>query len=750
MTLPLPRRPGATYALADVGFLDFETRSATADVRVNGAYAYACEADIVVGAYAIGGGPVEIAAVENFGAPLSWRHPALKALREHHKRVVAGKAIWCAWNAGFDRCAWNYSTADFPALAPTHIVDAMVQASAAGLPADLKRAARAIGGAQKDAAGRDLIKLFCLPGGEGTPQTHPEAWREFLNYAGADVEAMRSVWQATRQLPAAEWAEYFAMERINERGVGIDLQMVVQAARLAAEDKLHAAREIRNLTAGRVQSVDTVQQMTAWLYQVLPQDIRELLIESEAEIDEETGEELEPEQRRLRRPLVQRLIAYCQGKPHLARAERVLQIRLFGGSKTPAKFARMRASAVDGVLYGQYVFNGAGQTGRASSRGCQVHNLARDALPYELDAIDALRAGANYAQFAQVGGTTDPVARKLSLLIRPAFVPADGNVFVWSDWSQIEARILPWLANTPEAEARLDIFRKVDADPRKPDLYTRTAAILSKVAVKDVTKAMRQRGKVAELALGYGGGVRALLNMAAGYGLHLETDEARATVDAWREVNPWCVEFWGAYAPDGLSHGLWGAVNDALRAPGIIFGAGRIRYVFLMNYLGGSLLCVLPSGRCLTYRNIKYETVVEKDKRGRMLKVGSQLRFARGYGRVKLWAGMLAENCVQAVAADILRGTLVRLEREPVQLHTHDEVLLSVPLTDAIAAKRRLRAVMQQGFDWSKGLPLMSEETIGYCYSKSEAAHETEAGIRAVLQQERDREPHVRVVSGEL
>jgi len=393
---------------------------------------------------------------------------------------------------------------------------------------------------------------------------------------------------------------------------------------------------------------------------------------------------------------------------------RLLQIRLYGGSKTPAKFQKMLDSHVDGVLFGQYVFNGAAQTGRASSKGVQIHNLARDVLPDESTAIDAVVAGEPYEVLEAIGEDT-PVARKLSLLIRPSFIPvAEDRVFVWSDWSQIEARILPWLAGD---EKRLQIFRGVDADPKVPDLYTRTAADISHVPLAAVDKPIRQRGKVAELALGFGGGIGALQNMGAAYGLHLGDAEARVIVERWRAANQWCVEFWQA---------LKTAVDRALELPGTIQTAGRIRYTYKPDYLGGTLFAILPSLRLLTYRDIRYERVADLDEDDKVVGYSTHLRFARGHGRVKLWHGMLCENAVQAVAADVLRGTLRRLEESgafDVRLHTHDEVLLECPIEAAEHVKAELRHVMQQGFDWSQGLPLMSEETVAYYYSKSEGAH---------------------------
>jgi DNA polymerase len=392
-----------------------------------------------------------------------------------------------------------------------------------------------------------------------------------------------------------------------------------------------------------------------------------------------------------------------------------LQIRRYGGSSTPAKFARILAQHVDGALFGQYVFNGAGQTGRASSRGVQVHNLARDALEAEPELLDAIGSGADYDSFANVGDDT-PVARKLSLLIRPTFVPKDGNVFVWSDWSQIEARVLPWLCDHyAGATSRLQIFRDVDADPSLPDLYTRTAAVLSHARIEAVTKPMRQRGKVAELALGYCGGVGALQNMAAGYGLHLSDAEARTIVDQWRAANPWAINF---------SRELWDAVQNAWHHPGASYKAGRVSFIYADRLgFGDTLYCQLPSGRLLTYRALRYENVPVKNSSDEVVGYSRELTFARGYGRQKLWPGMFSENITQAVAADFLRGTLVILENEcrdwmPVRLHTHDEIVTETTTGEADEASWLLGKIMRRGFSWSDGLPLMSEETIGYYYTK--------------------------------
>jgi len=707
---------GPTFPVERIGFVDFETRGRV-DISA-GAYRYATEADAVVLSYAIGTGPIRRIAVDRFPATLDMVDLPTEFLAFHAK-VMTGGGIWAAWNASFDRAIWNYAATGFPELKPHQIIDVMAQAVASGLPPDLSAAAVASHSVHKLASGRELIRLFCLPDSTGTPASHPQEWAAFLDYADRDIDAMRSVFLGTRQLPPAEWREYWAMEAINDRGAAIDLPMVEAASRLAAEDKERANDELRAITGDSQMTVDMVKRLTAWLLDRLPEEGRAIITKRDEEVDED-GVVTKPAKHALTRRQVERLIAYVgatdQNTEKGVLISRLLQIRLYGGSKTPAKFAKMLASHVDGVLYGQYVFNGAAQTGRASSRGVQVHNLARDTLPNELAVIDAIIGGCKYDDLSAPPGA-DPVARQLSLLIRPAFVPAGDNVFVWSDWSQIEARVLPWLAgDDPGARERLDVFRAVDNDPTVPDLYTRTAAVLSHLPIEQVTKPVRQRGKVAELALGFGGGVGALQNMAAGYGLHLEDAEARQTVDDWRAANPWCVEFWEE---------LEDAVETAMRLPGLPQRAGRIVYTFAREYLGGSLFCQLPSGRFLTYRNLRYERVEEKDDDGQTLRTVRQLRFSRGHGRVKLWRGMLAENVVQAVAADVLRGTLRRLVDDGycVRLHTHDEVLVETNLSEAASTSARLREVMQRGFDWSEGLPLMSEETLGYYYSKHEGSH---------------------------
>lgn len=342
----------------------------------------------------------------------------------------------------------------------------------------------------------------------------------------------------------------------------------------------------------------------------------------------------------------------------------------------------------------------------------------------------------------------DPPAKKLSKLLRPAFIARPGKTLVWGDWSAIEGRVLPWLAGTAQAEKKLDIFRESDNDKSKPDVYLRTAADLlsdgplvgmsageiwaifndKSHKLNKVAKDLRQsRGKVPELSLGFGGGLGALQAMATNYGVYVDDNTARSVVTAWRAANPWARAFWGTHDRNESS-GLWGAACSALENPNTIYSAGRVAYVFDPDYLSGTLFCALPSGRLLTYPNIKWRWDSVKDKKTGKVKEVFRLSFIKGHGRSGLWYGKLAENVTQAEAASVLRRTLKRLAYEedfdsymPVVMHTHDEVVCEPDDDEAVITevKELLLAIMQENQDWDEGLPLKSEIGGGWYYSKA-------------------------------
>lgn len=316
-----------------------------------------------------------------------------------------------------------------------------------------------------------------------------------------------------------------------------------------------------------------------------------------------------------------------------------------------------------------------------------------------------------------------PIARNLSRLIRPAIIARPGKTLVWCDWSAIEARTLPWLANSRGAEKVLDIFRENDKDPSAPDIYRIEAAnIFNKPAAEIGKGPERQTGKVAVLSLGFGGAEGALMAMATNYGIHLAPAQQTHIVQTWRANNPWARSFWGAHGREG-SYGLWGAINSAIENPDTIFEAGRVAYVFDRSYLGGTLFCALPCGRLLSYPAIRWEKREIKDKKTGEVSERVQLTYVKGYGRSAMWYGKAAENITQAAAGSLLRGKLVQLrefeEWMPVVAHTHDEIVVECDDADVEETEETLQEIMTANDDWNQGLPLAAEATVEFYYTKA-------------------------------
>ena len=529
----------------DIVWMDFESAGAR-DLKAAGTIGYATDAATraIVLAYAIGNAPAR--AWHADGAILDWED-APDDLCSAFDRG----AIIAAWNASFDSAVWNYATLKFPFLVPERVIDVMVQAGVSNLPTDLERASRALGGAGKQKDGKKLIKLFSIEA--AAPRAHLAEWQQFLAYARQDVEAMRDVYRQTRPLPLAEWREYWAFERINRRGVTIDVPFVTRAAALAAEDAGAIGRRLVELTDGAVTRVTQAKRIATWLHDLLPDAaMREVLMVGGAiDADDEDEDEAADLEFSLTRDRVARVLAMLEAKQANGglnaaemRAHEAATLRLYGAGASPKKFVRLTAQQVDGELRDQYRFAGAGQTGRLSSRGAQIQNLTRDVINEhggdEAALVDMIADGGSYAALAAANPIDMPVARKLALIVRPALVAAPKKLFVWSDWSTLEARVNPWLAASPDAERVLDTFRANDADPSLPDNYMIAAAdVLHKNEPSGITKTERWMGKVVILACGFGGSIGALKAMALSYHINLDNAEARRIIDAWRSANSW-------------------------------------------------------------------------------------------------------------------------------------------------------------------------------------------------------------------
>jgi DNA polymerase len=728
------------FSGSDLVWLDFESTSAL-DLKAVGTLRYATDASTraILLAYAIGDAPARTWHAD--GTILNWTDAPIDL-----SAAVDRGATLATWNAAFDAAIWNYGAIAFPFLPPVRVIDVMIQAGVSNLPIDLESASRALGGVGKQKDGKKLIRLFSVEG--AAPSEHPEEWQRFLSYARQDVEAMRDVYRRTRPLPLEEWQQYWAFEHVNRRGVMIDMPFVRAAAVLAAEDAVASGHRLNELTGGIVTRVTQAKRIATWLHDNLAEAaMREVLTvgvltDSDNDCDaddDDDDDEAEPQEFSLKRERVERLLAMLEVKrangglnANETKAREVATLRLFGAGASPKKFARLEAQQVDGVLCGQYRFAGASMTGRMASRGAQIQNLARDVLGEdgvaEAPLVDAIADGCGYATLAAAEPVDVPVARKLALLVRPALIAAPKRVFVWSDWSAIEARITPWLAASEGAEAVLDIYRANDRDPSLPDIYTVAAADILHKNPSTVTKAERQIGKIVVLSCGFGGGVGALSRMALAYRIHLEPAEARRIVDAWRNANFWASQFWGAHR-DGDSFGLWGAAMSAWELPGQITTAGRIAFTYREDYLGGALFLALPSGRLLTYPRPRWRDVDVLDKDGNPTgEKRRELSFRRAHGRAKLWKGVFCENATQACAADLLRATATRIETNPalafmpIRMTCHDEIVVEVDEARAEEAKAILRREMLILPEWAAGLPLQSEEWTCCWYTKSKAA----------------------------
>lgn len=739
--------------MADLCFLDFETEGP--DLTVIGTMNYVLDPSTapLLLSWAINNGPMQLWCRDLSATlhPEVWAyvlsrcstgafHPDLHAI------AANPQGYFVAWNMGFDRAvAQQIATPEygFPPMPIEKTLDAMAQASASNLPGKLDMAGKVLKLGTKTINGGAMMKRFAdttrpKPGDraeiealdpgkaqENAIFTAIAAWRLYLDYSEQDTELMRQVWNVTRPLDGDEWAEYWVNEHINNKGMKADLEVCAGASRYRDEEAEHVAAQCAEITKGVVARPTMSKAINEWLYPRLPTDIGELMVK---ERDPDTGEVL-----RLTgsKDVITRLMEeiHLSDTPPGEEVYDLLELLQYGRASSAVKFQKILDQACDGRLCYSYVFNGAGQTGRFSSRGVQVHNLVRDFLPNELDVLDMIAAGAPIEKLRSVyipdkvskdndalnkqraaKGTTS-VSAVLSRLIRPTFVAEEKKLWVWSDWSAIEARVAPWLADTADADrAVLAAFRD------GTDLYLLNAEAIFSVPYDQLVeklengdpgaKAMRQAGKVAVLALGFLGGVGALRAMARGYGMRLSNEEAKIIVDGWRDRNRWARKF-----GDACERAAYEAIANPLRR----CAAGKLIYTYVPQLMGGSLVCYMPDGRPLMYPMAR---IVDVEKFG---KPDKAISYLNGAGRRTLWNGLQVENATQGLAASLLRGTLVRVHQrfdDVLVGDTHDEVICEVDETRAWAFAEQLEAVMVEGFQWSQGLPLAAETTVNWYYSK--------------------------------
>jgi DNA polymerase len=625
-------------------WIDFETRSRV-DLGSKGVYNYAQDmsTEVLCMSYAFDDGEV-----------VTWtpNQPFPECIYAHKGPIYAH-------NAAFERLIFwyvlqiNFDLEQFYCTA--------TQARANCAPGSLEDVGRfASVSMKKDHRGAQLIRLLSIPQADGTFREDAALMAEMIQYCEQDVRAMREISKAMRPLSAEELADYHVNERINDRGVLVDVPLAKAAMRYAHDELVEIEERVAELTDGEITSVRS-PKMREWVLERVGDEAKKLmLVKDKYSID---------------KTVRANLLAMENPDEIPPAVAEVIQCADDLWASSVAKFSRMAdlADDEDCRVRGAFVFAGGAATGRASSYGLQVHNFTRKCAK-EPDAVrQAMVRGHNI-----VPAYGKRVTDVLRGMLRPALIPAPGKHFVVADWSAIEGRVNPWLASSPAGEAKLDVFR------RKLDPYKVNAAATYSVPYEEVTGEQRQVGKVQELALGFAGGVGAFAAMGRAYGVQIGEAQARRIVDAWRRANPWSVPFWSE---------LEEAYTRAMRNKGHEFTAGRVAYL----YDGQHLWYALPSGRVLCYPYARLESDGVTYAKASWKPAADAKEWPRG----RLWKGLACENITQATANDILRNALRQLD--DVVLHVHDEIVVE---TDKPVDLER---IMCSPPAWAEGLPLAAE-----------------------------------------
>lgn len=642
-------------------WVDFETRS-RCDLLTHGVYNYAMDisTEVLCMSYAYDDGDVQ-----------TWLPgQPLPDFSGHQIR---------AWNAAFERLIFWYVLQQNYPLESFYCTAAEARANCS--PGNLEDAGRFAGASmRKDHRGKQLIKLLSMPRPDGTFNEDPELMAEMIAYCEQDVRTMRSISKMMRPLSDQELDDYHISERINDRGVKIDVPLARAAIKYSAQEIVDVQALVREITNGEILSVRSTK-MRQWVQDRVGPEALKLMW---------TGEKYSVDKN-----VRANLLAMANENPDEVPADvaDVLQCASDIWSSSVAKFERMSelADFEDQRVRGAFVFNGGSATGRASSYGLQVHNLGRKTAK-DPEAVRAeIVAGKPLAN----------VSATLKSMIRPAIIPEKGNVFCVLDWSAIEGRVNPWLAATEEGDAKLDIFRK-GLDP-----YIVNAAATFGRSYADILadheagkSDQRQQGKVQELALGFLGSVGAFDVFAKAYELRMTLDEKQRAVNGWRSANPWA-----------MAHGkaLERAYMAAMRNKGHEIRVGRIAYLFS----GGHLWYVLPSGRVLCYPHARF------DEEGNITYAKAAWKpkaDAKEWPRARLWCGLAMENCTQATANDLLRAALRQIDN--VVLHCHDEIVVECKESEAEATMAEMRRIMVAPPSWCPDLPLAVEGKIMRRYGK--------------------------------
>lgn len=678
---------------------DLETFS-TRDIK-NGAHAYAEDCRVLLFGYAIDDEPAKV-----------WDLTASETMPTDLKAALDDPNVNTVWHNGanFDTSVLRHAHNVRVDIPFERVDDCMVKAYSHGLPGSLGQLSEIYGlpvDKAKDKDGRRLVLKFCKPNSRGRiydRRTDPEDWARFVNYCRLDVEAMRVVY---KRLPSWNWgprdrALFVLDQRINNRGVLMDLDLARAAIALADKLKIENATRTQDLTGG---AVEAATQRDALLSFILSQYKVSLPDLSKSTIERRLDDENLPEE-----------------------VKELLRVRLASTKTSTAKYKKLIACTnSDGRMRGCLQFRGATRTGRYAGRLMQLQNLPRPSLPqYVIDAgVKAIKEG--WAE-----NLTEP-GELLSSCLRSCIIAPEGKHLVVADLSNIEGRMLAWLAGE---EWKLEAFRKFDRG-QGPDLYKATYGRTFGIRPEDVTKKQRQIGKVMELALGYQGGVGAFLTFAAAYSINLD-DLARHV----RESISY--EYWGQaegsyewYKEKGLTQGLkretfiaceavklaWRAAHPAIKKfwsdteqaaisalKGVPTKAGKIWF----SKNGSWLRMKLPSGRFVCYPGAQLED--GGVGKGTFSYMGIN-QYTRKWERIRTYSGKCVENATQAAAADILIGAIGPIEQAGFQIvfSVHDEFITEAPLNKD---NKELEKLMSTPPSWAPDLPLAAAGFTATSYRK--------------------------------
>lgn len=630
---------------------DLETYSSV-DLTKCGVYRY-CESEdfeILLAAYSIDGGAVQ---VTDLACGEKLPQEILDALEDETVEK------W-SYNSQFERICLSrllgYPAGDY--LAPESWRCSMVWASTLGLPRSLESVGVVLGlEKQKLTEGKDLIRYFCVPcrptkanGGRmrNLPEHDPEKWERFKAYNLRDVETEMQIQKRLSNFPVPDtiWEEYHLDQEINDRGIGVDMELVRQAIAMDARSRERLTAAMRELT--ELENPNSVQQMKQWL--------------ADHGLETDT----------LGKKAVAELLKTAPGP-----LREVLSLRQQLAKSSVKKYTAMEnAVCADSRAHGMFQFYGANRTGRFSGRLIQLQNLYKNTMPDLAQARALVRSG-NYEALSLL---YEDIPDTLSQLIRTAFVPQDGRKLIVADFSAIEARVLAWFAGEKWV---LEVFEKGG------DIYCETAARMfhCRVEKNGENAELRQKGKQATLSCGYGGSVGALKAMGA-LEAGMTEEELQPLVDSWREANPNIVRFW------------WDvdrAVKDCIRqrVPTETHGLH-------FDYRSAMLFITLPSGRRLAYVKPRIGENQFGGESVTYMGVGGTKKWER----LESYGPKFVENIVQGTARDILCYAMRTLRNCAIVAHVHDEIIIEA---DRRMSVTTVCEQMGRTPPWAKGLKLRAD-----------------------------------------